>query len=46
MRNSQRANLVFLLIKTRISLQNMRKGKKYRIELTRASDERGRQQYS
>ena len=46
MQNSQRANLVFLLIKTGAPLQKMRKGKKNRIELTRASDERGRQQYS
>ena len=42
MQNSQRANLVFLLIKTGAPLQKMCKGKKIRFELTRAGDERGR----
>ncbi len=46
MQNSQRANLVFLLIKKGIYLHEMYKRKKSRFELTRASDERRRQQYS
>ncbi len=46
MQNSQRANLVFSLIKKGISLFEMCKRKKSGSELTRASDERGRQQYT
>ena len=46
MQISQLADSGFLLIKTRISLYEMHKRKKIRFELTRANDERGRQQYS
>ncbi len=46
MQTPQRANLVFLLIKAGISLHEIHKGKKIKFELTRASDESWRQQYS
>ena len=46
MQISQLADSGFLLIKKGISLFEMCKRKKSGSELTRASDERGRQQYT